>query len=186
MRTKIEVRALKKSFESDKGTLPVVDEVSFNVRDGEFVAIVGPSGCGKTTLMSMMAGFVRPDAGSVLIDGTPRSKPDAKGILISHANLIAGSRIVTTYLGLRASDRVLSVLPFSFDYGLNQLLDAVLVGATLYLQRSHIAPDICRSLVDQDISVLAAVPPLWIQLADRLSPFMKTAFPRLRILTSSG
>ena len=83
MRTKIEVRALKKSFESDKGTLPVVDEVSFNVRDGEFIAIVGPSGCGKTTLMNMMAGFVLPDAGSVVIDGTPRSKPDAKGILIS-------------------------------------------------------------------------------------------------------
>jgi ABC-type nitrate/sulfonate/bicarbonate transport system ATPase subunit len=83
MRTKIEVRALKKSFESDKGTLLVVDEVSFTVQDGEFVAIVGPSGCGKTTLMNMMAGFVRPDAGAVVIDGAPRSKPDSKGILIS-------------------------------------------------------------------------------------------------------
>jgi len=83
MRTKIEVRSLTKSFESDKGRLPVVEEVSFSVRDGEFVAIVGPSGCGKTTLMNMMAGFVRPDAGAVIIDGTPRSKPDSKGILIS-------------------------------------------------------------------------------------------------------
>jgi ABC-type nitrate/sulfonate/bicarbonate transport system ATPase subunit len=83
MRTKIEVRALRKSFESDKGTLPVVEDVSFTVRDGEFVAIVGPSGCGKTTLMNMMAGFVRPDAGSVVIDGVPRSKPDSKGILIT-------------------------------------------------------------------------------------------------------
>jgi ABC-type nitrate/sulfonate/bicarbonate transport system ATPase subunit len=83
MRTKIEVRALKKSFASDKGTLSVVDDVSFTVKDGEFVAIVGPSGCGKTTLMNMMAGFVRPDAGAVVIDGAPRSKPDSKGILIS-------------------------------------------------------------------------------------------------------
>src|SRR5262250_11838 len=83
MRTKIEIRALKKSFASDKGTLPVVDDVSFTVRDGEFVAIVGPSGCGKTTLMNMMAGFVRPDTGSVVIDGVQRSKPDSKGILIS-------------------------------------------------------------------------------------------------------
>src|SRR5690348_7928701 len=83
MRTKIEIRSLKKSFASDKGTLPVVDDVSFTVKDGEFVAIVGPSGCGKTTLMNMMAGFVRPDSGAVVIDGVPRSKPDSKGILIS-------------------------------------------------------------------------------------------------------
>jgi ABC-type nitrate/sulfonate/bicarbonate transport system ATPase subunit len=83
MRTKIEVRELKKSFDSDKGPLSVVADVSFTVRDGEFVAVVGPSGCGKSTLMNMMAGFVRPDAGSVFIDGVQRSKPDPKGIMIS-------------------------------------------------------------------------------------------------------
>ncbi len=83
MPTKIEVRGLKKSFSSDKGALPVVDDVSFTVSDGEFVAVVGPSGCGKSTLMNMMAGFIRPDSGSVIIDGVPRSKPDSKGILIS-------------------------------------------------------------------------------------------------------
>ena len=83
MRTKIEVRDLKKSFPADDGRLSVVDHVSFNVRDGEFVAVVGPSGCGKSTLMNMMAGFIRPDAGAVVIDGVERSKPDSKGILIS-------------------------------------------------------------------------------------------------------
>ena len=83
MRTKIEIRGLKKSFVSDKGPLTVVDDVSFTVGDGEFVAVVGPSGCGKSTLMNMMAGFIQPDSGTVLIDGVPRSKPDSKGILIS-------------------------------------------------------------------------------------------------------
>jgi ABC-type nitrate/sulfonate/bicarbonate transport system ATPase subunit len=83
MRTKIEVRDLKKSFESDQGLLSVVADVSFTIRDGEFVAIVGPSGCGKSTLLNMMAGFVRPDAGSIVVDGVARSKPDSKGILIS-------------------------------------------------------------------------------------------------------
>src|SRR6185437_14921920 len=83
MRTKIEVRALKKSFPSDKGSLPVVDDVSFTVGDGEFVAVVGPSGCGKTTLMNMMAGFIRPDSGAVIIDGVARAKPNSRGILIS-------------------------------------------------------------------------------------------------------
>ena len=83
MRTKIEVRALKKSFASEKGPLPVVEDVSLTVRDGEFIALVGPSGCGKSTLMNMMAGFIQPDAGSIIIDGMLRTRPDSRGILIS-------------------------------------------------------------------------------------------------------
>ena len=83
MRTKIEVREVTKGFASDKGRLDVIDSVSFSVREGEFVAIVGPSGCGKTTLLNLMAGFIRPDAGAVVIDGTRHSKPDPRGILIT-------------------------------------------------------------------------------------------------------
>jgi ABC-type nitrate/sulfonate/bicarbonate transport system ATPase subunit len=83
MRTKIEVRELRKGFESDQGRLAVVEGLSLAVRDGEFVAIVGPSGCGKTTLMNIIAGFTQPDAGSVVIDGVERSKPNSKGILIT-------------------------------------------------------------------------------------------------------
>ncbi|HVP30696.1 MAG TPA: ABC transporter ATP-binding protein [Myxococcota bacterium] len=83
MRTKIDVKDLQKGFASDKGPLRVVEEVTFSVGDGEFVAIVGPSGCGKSTLMNIIAGFVRPDRGSVVIDGAERSRPDSRGILIS-------------------------------------------------------------------------------------------------------
>src|SRR5262249_13752872 len=78
-----------KSFPSDKGAMPVVADGSFTVHDGEFVAIVGPSGCGKTTLMNIMAGFIRPDSGAVIIDGVQRSKPDSRGILISqHGSVV--------------------------------------------------------------------------------------------------
>ena len=83
MRTKIEVNSIRKGFASNGAELQVVEDVSLTVGDGEFVAIVGPSGCGKTTLMNMVAGFLQPDAGAILIDGVPRSKPNAKGILIS-------------------------------------------------------------------------------------------------------
>jgi NitT/TauT family transport system ATP-binding protein len=47
----------------------VVDDVSYAIRDGEFVSVIGPSGCGKTTMMNMAAGFVRPTSGRVLLDG---------------------------------------------------------------------------------------------------------------------
>jgi acyl-CoA synthetase (AMP-forming)/AMP-acid ligase II len=109
-----------------------------------------------------------------------------KGILISHANLLAGTRIVSKYLELREDDRLLSVLPFSFDYGLNQLLTAIQRGATLYLQRSPLPADLCRSLQRFEITGLAAVPTLWIQLMQRHSPFGTLAFPQLRYITNSG
>lgn len=83
MRTKIEVNNISKHYPSDNGLLQVVNGVDFSVGDGEFVAIVGPSGCGKTTLMNIVAGFIRPDQGSVVIDGAERTKPNSKGILIS-------------------------------------------------------------------------------------------------------
>ncbi|WP_129780067.1 ABC transporter ATP-binding protein [Peristeroidobacter soli] len=83
MPTKIEVAGLRKSFATDKGTLGVVDDVSLQVGDGEFIAIVGPSGCGKSTLMRMIAGFIPPDSGRILIDGMTRTEPSPQGILIS-------------------------------------------------------------------------------------------------------
>jgi amino acid adenylation domain-containing protein len=107
-----------------------------------------------------------------------------KGILISHENLLAGARIVARYLEIRSDERILSVLPFSFDYGLNQLLTAVATGATLVLQRSHFPADIYRSLERHAITGMAGVPPLWIQLL--AGPLTQQAFPHLRYLTNSG
>jgi NitT/TauT family transport system ATP-binding protein len=62
-------------FETPKGRLQVLDEVSYDIYDGDFVAVIGPSGCGKTTIMSMLAGFLRPSSGQVLFDGRPVSGP---------------------------------------------------------------------------------------------------------------
>jgi iron(III) transport system ATP-binding protein len=53
------------------GETPAVVDVSFTVERGELFFLLGPSGCGKTTLLRMMAGFIRPDAGSILFDGRP-------------------------------------------------------------------------------------------------------------------
>src|SRR4029079_10274411 len=58
-------------FPSSRGALRVVDDVSYEIADGEFVAIIGPSGCGKTTMMNMVAGFVQPARGRGLLHGQP-------------------------------------------------------------------------------------------------------------------
>ncbi len=62
-------------FETPKGPLRVVDDISYDIHDGDFVAVIGPSGCGKTTMMSMLAGFQKPTTGSVLFDGAPVTGP---------------------------------------------------------------------------------------------------------------
>jgi NitT/TauT family transport system ATP-binding protein len=67
--------AVSLAFPIADGTLRVVEDVSYDIREGEFVAVIGPSGCGKTTMMNMLAGFVTPTSGSVLLDGKPITGP---------------------------------------------------------------------------------------------------------------
>ncbi len=62
----LELRALSKSY----GAVPVLREVDLAIRDGEFLTLLGPSGSGKTTILRIIGGFVEPDGGTVLMDGT--------------------------------------------------------------------------------------------------------------------
>ncbi|PWJ93812.1 MULTISPECIES: ABC transporter ATP-binding protein [Mesorhizobium] len=62
----LELRSLRKSY----GGVVAVDDVSLSVRAGEFLTLLGPSGSGKSTTLMMIAGFVQPEAGSILLDNT--------------------------------------------------------------------------------------------------------------------
>ena len=108
-----------------------------------------------------------------------------KGVAVSHGNLWAGTESVAEYVELRADDRLASLLPFSFDYGLNQLLGAVLTGAALVVDRSPIPQRIVRALQQQEVTVLAAVAPLWLRLLD-VGGFEDTELPHLRAMTNTG
>jgi NitT/TauT family transport system ATP-binding protein len=74
-RTRIAFEHVSVEFATPHGTMRVVDDVSYEIRDREFVAVIGPSGCGKTTMMNIVAGFVKPTAGHVLLDGRPVPGP---------------------------------------------------------------------------------------------------------------
>ncbi len=68
---KLSVRNLTKSYNGDEEKVLVLDNISFDVMEGEFLSILGPSGCGKTTLLKIIAGLLEADSGEVFIDGVP-------------------------------------------------------------------------------------------------------------------
>src|SRR5215211_1285348 len=108
-----------------------------------------------------------------------------KGVVLSHANLWAGMQAVVDYLGITENDRVASLLPFSFDYGFNQLLCCVGTGATLVVETSPIPRRILETLRSQRITVLPAVPPLWLQLLS-VEVFRTERLEDLRKMTNTG
>ena len=76
-------------YETDLGeSVPVLDQVSLTVGEGEFVCLLGPSGCGKSTLLKVMAGFISPSSGVVTLDGIPITGPDwQRGVVFQNPAL---------------------------------------------------------------------------------------------------
>jgi acyl-CoA ligase (AMP-forming) (exosortase A-associated) len=120
------------------------------------------------------------DVAAILYTSGSTGKP--KGVVLSHRNLITGAQSVAAYLENTAQDRILAVLPLSFDYGLSQLTTAFLVGATAVLLNYLLPRDILKEVKAERITGLAAVPPLWMQLAQ----FEWPGDVSLRYLTNSG
>lgn len=120
------------------------------------------------------------DMAAILYTSGSAGKP--KGVVLSHRNLVAGAKSVVQYLGNQHDDRILTVLPLSFDYGLSQLTTAFYAGATNVLMNYLLPRDIIQLVKEQQITGIAAVPPLWIQLA-RLD---WGQVPSLRYITNSG
>jgi acyl-CoA ligase (AMP-forming) (exosortase A-associated) len=107
-----------------------------------------------------------------------------KGVMLSHANMWLGAESVAGYLGLAADDRTLAVLPLSFDYGQNQLLSSWHAGASV-VPLDYLTPrDVVKAIGRHGVTTLAAVPPLWVQLAELDWP--EEARASLRRLTNSG
>lgn len=96
---------------------------------------------------------------------TSGSTGNAKGIVLSHRNLVAGTLSVRSYTGVQPREVVLGLLPLSFDAGLNQLFVALASGAH-YVGTDYLLPhDVSRTCKRYGVTYLTAVPPLWMQLA---------------------
>ncbi|MDB5703150.1 MAG: acyl-CoA ligase (AMP-forming), exosortase system-associated [Sphingomonas bacterium] len=107
-----------------------------------------------------------------------------KGVMLSHANLWLGAISVGHYLNLSRVDRVLGVLPLSFDYGQNQLFSTWAAGASVAPLDYLTARDVIKAVDRVEATTLAGVPPLWVQLLEAEWPLDVAA--RLKRLTNSG
>ena len=127
----------------------------------------------------------RLDTELAMILYTSGSTGKPKGVMLSHRNVVTGARSVARYLQLREDERLLSILPYSFDYGLNQLTTMMLIGGTVVHQPVAMAAEIVRSINKHAVTGVAAVPPLWNQMI-RLLHGQPVALPSLRRVTNSG
>lgn len=163
----------------------------------EFLVVVGPGEaksnlpvyryeefCSRALPVGQCERTIEKDLGAILYTSGSTGKP--KGVMLSHANVVAGSRIVSTYLSITESERILAVLPFTFDAGMNQLMTAFEKGGTCVLINFVFAREIVQALLKEKITGLAGVPTLWSLLAQPNSTLAKQPLPHLRYITNTG
>lgn len=125
------------------------------------------------------------DAGALAaILYTSGSTGRPKGVMLSHANLWLGAISVAHYLKITPADRVLGVLPLSFDYGQNQLFSTWAGGGRVIPFDYLTARDVIKAVDRHDVTTIAGVPPLWVQLLDAAWP--DAVAGKLKRLTNSG
>lgn len=123
------------------------------------------------------------DLAALLYTSGSTGKP--KGVMFSHKNIVLGARIVAKYLGNSSEDRILGLLPMSFDYGLNQVMSMFLVGGCVVLQYVSLPAEIIKTIREQRLTGAALVAPSWVQLVRYLEK-VPVKFTELRYITNSG
>ncbi|MFB3112085.1 MAG: acyl-CoA ligase (AMP-forming), exosortase A system-associated [Gemmatimonadales bacterium] len=160
------LESLRKEFSagSDLLTAILVDEGSDLGRDAVVPVIAWDDLFSKSPGAVPTVGPVDPEGLAALLY-TSGSTGMPKGVMLSHRNLCLGAESVSGYLNNDENDRILSVLPLSFDAGLSQLTTAFNVGACCVLLNYLLPGDVVRACAAERITGLTGVPSLWIQLA---------------------
>ena len=126
------------------------------------------------------------DTAAIIYSSGSTGKP--KGIVISHRNLADGARIVASYLGTTATDRVAGVLSLNFDHGLNQLWQTLYTGSSLYLHDLIFPRDLFRLLAIKRITALPLMPVIITRMFDPRfpGPEAELDFSALRYVSTTG
>ena len=145
-------------------------------------ALVAEIDAATEELPPLPDGFDTDKLAAILYTSGSTGRP--KGVMLSHANLSLGAVSVAQYLKLAADDVTLAVLPLSFDYGQNQLLSAWQAGGCAVPLDYLMPRDVIKACGRYNVTTLAAVPPLWVQLVEQ--EWSAEASAAMRRLTNSG
>jgi len=137
----------------------------------------------STGSQSQREAAIGKDLAAILYTSGSTGKP--KGVMLSHEQVIAGSSIVSDYLKITSKDRIVGILPLSFDAGLNQLMTATQQGGTYVPMTFVFAREIVKTLQREHITGMAGVPTLW-SLMTQANSSLETEAPRLRYITNTG
>ncbi len=124
------------------------------------------------------------DLAAILYTSGSTGKP--KGVMLSHEQVMAGSSIVSDYLGITSTERIVGVLPLSFDAGLNQLMTAIQQGGTYVPMTFVFAREIVKTIQREQITGMAGVPTLWSLMSQSSSSLAREPLPHLRYITNTG
>ena len=98
-RSLIDIDGVAKTYRSADGPIESLKPLTFDIGDGEFMAVVGPSGCGKSTLLKLVAGLLPVSAGRIRVDGKPvDGPPDNVGIVFQSPVLLAWRSVLDNIL----------------------------------------------------------------------------------------
>ena len=188
---------------------PVVREALAGLaRDLRIVWVGGPTGTGghpSVPGVSWDSIFSAPAAGGAAADAVPTARlprcididlasliytsattGDPKGVMCTHHNMISAARSIIQYLGNREDDIILDALPLSFDYGLYQVLMAVMFGGTVVLEPSFVyLHNILQRIVDERVTGFPIVPTMVAMLL-KMRDLGGYDLSRLRYLTNTG
>lgn len=121
----LEIRNLKKIYHDKDGEILAIKDISFKIKEGEFIAIVGPSGCGKSTILSILSDLENKSDGEIII-----SKPNLKiGYMLQNDALFDNRTILkNTLIGLEVNknlndEKEEKVLDLLNTYGLSEFID---------------------------------------------------------------
>ena len=125
----VNVENLTLIYQNTKSETTALEDINLSVKEQEFVSIVGPSGCGKTTILSLIAGLIKPTSGKVTVNNkTPNPKEDLCGYMFQRDNLLPWRTVEKNiYFGLEikkkaTADRKLFALELAEKYGLKDCL----------------------------------------------------------------
>jgi acyl-CoA ligase (AMP-forming) (exosortase A-associated) len=187
-----------KGLISTREKLTTLSPVLKEIPSLEFLVVVGEGGpvdnplpvhvfedlCSLTLPATWRERTIGGDLAAILYTSGSTGKP--KGVMLSHGQVIAGASIVSAYLEITEADRILAVLPFSFDAGMNQLMTAWQQGGTLILSNFVFAREVVQMLLKERVTGLAGVPTFWSLMAQPSSSLAKQPLPQLRYITNTG